>query len=72
MLDPIRSGSATDRAGRRAPARRRDRARPGIATAALRPPGQRFRAALDSANLADRIDRVWILPAHDHEHRSCA
>ncbi|MFC3965361.1 hypothetical protein [Nocardia jiangsuensis] len=37
----------------------------GLDPAALSPPTDRLRAAFDSADLADRIDQAWILPAQD-------
>ncbi|UGT62028.1 hypothetical protein [Nocardia asteroides] len=37
----------------------------GLDPAALSPPPDRLRAAFDSAELTDRIDQAWILPADD-------
>ncbi|MVU77587.1 hypothetical protein GPX89_10085 [Nocardia sp. ET3-3] len=34
----------------------------GLDATALDPPTERFRPALDSADLADRIDQAWITP----------
>ncbi|WP_433592090.1 hypothetical protein [Nocardia sp. CA-145437] len=34
----------------------------GLDTAALQPPHERVRAAIDAATLADRFDQAWITP----------
>ena len=55
------AGSDFDRAGRNLPADDSDRDI-GLDTTTLAPPAETVRAAIDPADLTDRIDQAWITP----------
>ncbi|WP_169816366.1 hypothetical protein [Nocardia miyunensis] len=61
-------GSDFDRAGQNVPVHDREF---GLDTTALRPPVEAVRAAIDPADLTDRIDQAWITPLDlddDYDH----
>ncbi|MFJ4653408.1 hypothetical protein ACIP5Y_19265 [Nocardia sp. NPDC088792] len=60
----VPAGSDLDRAEQHTPVYDRDRDS-GLDGAALRPPAEQLRAALDTAELADRIEQAWIVPYDD-------
>jgi len=53
------AGSDFDRAGQSVPVHDRDIE---LDTTALQPPAETVRAAVDPADLADRIEQAWIIP----------
>ncbi|MEV2226717.1 hypothetical protein AB0E01_43750 [Nocardia vinacea] len=55
------AGSDFDRAGQNVPVHDSDRDI-GLDTTALQPPAETVRAAVDPADLTDRIDQAWITP----------
>ncbi|MGO4649709.1 hypothetical protein AB4305_32980 [Nocardia sp. 2YAB30] len=57
----VQAGSDSDRAGQSILVRDSDRDA-GLDTTAMRPPAETVRAAIDPAELTDRIDQAWITP----------
>ena len=61
------AGSDFDRADQSVPARGSD-LELGLDTATLQPPAEDLRAAIDPADLTDRIEQAWTNPHEDDDY----